>query len=595
MHLQDALDEVNANPETEYEIRVAEGAYHPDQDSDGDHTAGDEDDPFEIDRDGVTLLGGYPAGGGTRDVAAHATVLSGDIDDNDVTNSDGITENAADINGSNSFHVLHLYQSGLTNTRIDGVTVTAGQANSETAEEQSAGGVYNEGSPVFVRVVLAGNRADAVGGGMRNTGSSPILVNVTLSGNQADTGGGLANREGSPVIINALFTGNEADGGGAMYNFAQFNDISPTIKNTTFAGNTADHSGGSGGGGALHNAGTNGQVEPIIFNTIFWGNETEGGGGDQIKNQGSGAQPAIGSSVLEGGLSAISENNGSSTSDNGAILDQDPQFVDPDGGDDTAGTLDDDLRLQGPGSGGGASPAIDAGANDELPNDETDLDGDGDTSEDLPIDRLGNARIQSGADSSTVDMGMFESDGSPLPVELAAFSAQTSESAVHLTWRTASEMNNAGFEVERKQGGGSAWKKVGFVEDTGTTGDSQNYAFTDADPSYGADSLRYRLRQVDLDGTSTLTDPVVVKRKVDRLELRGAFPNPAREQVTVRFAVPERQEATLRLYDVMGREVRTLAAARRRDAPRCRLGSRTCPAASTSCAYRPAARRKPRR
>ena len=60
VHLQDALDEVNANPETEYEIRVAEGAYHPDQDSDGDHTAGDEDDPFGIDRDGVTLLGGYP-------------------------------------------------------------------------------------------------------------------------------------------------------------------------------------------------------------------------------------------------------------------------------------------------------------------------------------------------------------------------------------------------------------------------------------------------------------------------------------------------------------------------------------------------------
>lgn len=57
--------------------------------------------------------------------------------------------------------MLRLYEQfpkpGLTNTRIDGVTVTAGQANSETAEEQSAGGVYNEGSPVLVRVVLAGN------------------------------------------------------------------------------------------------------------------------------------------------------------------------------------------------------------------------------------------------------------------------------------------------------------------------------------------------------------------------------------------------------------------------------------------------------
>ena len=395
---------------------------------------------------------------------------------------------------------------------------------------------------------------------MRNTGSSPILVNVTLSGNQADTGGGLANREGSPVIINALFTGNEADGaGGAMYNFAQFNDISPTIKSTTFAGNTADHSGGFGGGGALHNAGTNGQVEPIIFNTIFWGNETEGGGGDQIKNQGSGAQPAIGSSVLEGGLSAISENNGSSTSDNGAILDQDPQFVDLDGGDDTTGTLDDDLRLQGPGSGGGASPAIDAGANDELPSDETDLDGDGDTSEDLPIDRLGNARIQSGADSSTVDMGMFESDGSPLPVELAAFSAQTSESAVHLTWRTASETNNAGSEIERSGGERAGWTQVGVVDGAGTSAESQRYSFTDADLPYAADTLEYRLRQVDVDGSESLSDRVTIQRTVDEVELLGTFPNPARTQTTVQFAVPGQQTVALKLYDVMGREVRTLA------------------------------------
>ena len=90
VHLQDALDEARANPGTDYEIRVAEGTYYPDEDAlandgsnDGsqtrDHTADDESESFTLVRDGVTVLGGYPSGGGTRAPNVNVTTLSGDL------------------------------------------------------------------------------------------------------------------------------------------------------------------------------------------------------------------------------------------------------------------------------------------------------------------------------------------------------------------------------------------------------------------------------------------------------------------------------------------------------------------------------------
>jgi len=157
----------------------------------------------------------------------------------------------------------------------------------------------------------------------------------------------------------------------------------------------------------------------------------------------------------------------------------------------------------------------------------------------------------------------FTSTATQLPVELTTFDAQVDGKSVQLTWQTASETNNAGFEVERTKGGTDEWRKVGFVEGHGTTSDPHDYAFTDTDLSYEIDSLSYRLRQVDTDGSATLTDPVAVARgAVEGLQLKKTFPNPTRQRVTVRYAVPEKggQEVTLRLYDVLGRQVRSVRA-----------------------------------
>jgi hypothetical protein len=160
---------------------------------------------------------------------------------------------------------------------------------------------------------------------------------------------------------------------------------------------------------------------------------------------------------------------------------------------------------------------------------------------------------------------VFTSDTNPLPVELADFRATGESETVTLTWQTLSETNNDRFEIERlEEGGGTegtsaAWSVVGTVAGAGTTSEPQSYRFTDTELPYVADRLTYRLRQVDTDGAASLTKEVTVHRNLRTVELLPPFPNPVRQTAIVRYATPRPMEVSLRLYDVLGRVVRTLA------------------------------------
>jgi hypothetical protein len=163
---------------------------------------------------------------------------------------------------------------------------------------------------------------------------------------------------------------------------------------------------------------------------------------------------------------------------------------------------------------------------------------------------------------------VFTSDKSPLPVELSGLEAEArGEGEVRLTWQTASEQSNAGFAVQRKafaesaESGPATWEKAGFVESKasgGTTSEARRYRFTDEGVPFAADSVSYRLRQVDTDGSASYSPVVTVERQAKALRLLGTSPNPARRRATLRYAVPGRQEVTIRLYDVLGRKVRTV-------------------------------------
>jgi len=293
----------------------------------------------------------------------------------------------------------------------------------------------------------------------------------------------------------------------------------------------------------------------------LWANEA-GTSGAQIAQ--TNANPLITHSLIEG--SSTDEDGDGDTwndrlgTDGGGNLDADPRFADADGPDDVAGTADDDLRLRGPG-GSGYSPAIDAGDNDAVPTDLTDdLDG-LDRFFDVPgVPDTGNGP------APIVDMGAYESISLPLPVELVAFTATADGPVVALSWSTASEQNNAGFELQHRAGGGEAssseaWTTLDFIDGHGTTTAPRRYDYRTEALSPGTHS--FRLRQVDTDGTARPSEVVsVTVHTPERLVLAPPAPNPARGKTVIRYTLLRSAEARLEVYDVRGRRVATLATGR---------------------------------
>ncbi len=146
-----------------------------------------------------------------------------------------------------------------------------------------------------------------------------------------------------------------------------------------------------------------------------------------------------------------------------------------------------------------------------------------------------------------------------LPVTLTGFTAVRNGSSTVLTWQTASETNNAGFRVQYERAAG--WEALGFVPSTvddGTTGEAQSYRFV-VDRRLGPGTHRFRLEQVDLDRSTTLSDTVQVEIGMEgALHLSAPAPNPAAERATLSFAVQEGTKAEVTMYDVLGQRVRTL-------------------------------------
>ncbi|MBF9219838.1 proprotein convertase P-domain-containing protein [Hymenobacter ruricola] len=146
------------------------------------------------------------------------------------------------------------------------------------------------------------------------------------------------------------------------------------------------------------------------------------------------------------------------------------------------------------------------------------------------------------------------SAAAPLPVELAAFTAQPSGSGVALAWRTASEKNSATFEVERSLGG-QVFERIGTVAAQGTTAQLTDYRFMDSQCPLEATTLYYRLRQVDRDGTAVYSPVRTASRSASSVPNQLlAYPNPAHGAVRVRL-VGSLVAAQLQVFDALGRQV----------------------------------------
>ncbi len=195
---------------------------------------------------GVALYGGFA---GTesireaRDWENNVTVLSGDIDNDDITGPHGVVADAGDIRGDNSFHVV--FSSGDGNSPIlDGFTITAGDATGSYGYT-TGGGMLNAGylGPKLTHITFSGNNAEQ-GGGLANWNDTNLaLAEVTFNGNNAGSGGGMYNRNSCPTLTDVTFDANSATAnGGGM---ANDEDACPTLTRVVFRANTAgDHGGG---------------------------------------------------------------------------------------------------------------------------------------------------------------------------------------------------------------------------------------------------------------------------------------------------------------------------------------------------------------
>jgi predicted outer membrane repeat protein len=439
------------------EIWVAKGVYYPDEGT--GITDDDVGASFALIPD-VGLYGGFA---GTelsreqRDWSANLTVLSGDLAKNDV-NDDGnfVAESTTDLQGSGqSNHVITADGTATPITRgtvVDGFTITAAGTLSGSAAgggfSCTASGAGAECSPTLSHLVFSANRGAQGGGAAFNAAggvSSPLISDVDFVANLATAAGGAfavgvsSGGTVAPDFVRARLVGNTtaSNAGGAVYLTGTGGTCSARIVGTRFEHNdtrSQGHGGalyqkdcltsftdvvfwkngtavgsGSASGGAVYVTGgsskaafTNvtfaGNVAPVsggavyvgtsdaptFTNVIAWGNTAPTDPEVHLESTTGGA---FAHSIVQDGCPT----NATTCMD---VLDSDPELMD---------LLAGDLRLQS------NSPAVDTGDTAALPSDVLDLDGDGNTSETLPVDGSLLPRVVDAlGGGAKVDMGAYE-------------------------------------------------------------------------------------------------------------------------------------------------------------------------------------------
>ena len=155
------------------------------------------------------------------------------------------------------------------------------------------------------------------------------------------------------------------------------------------------------------------------------------------------------------------------------------------------------------------------------------------------------------------DFGVGGNTDNLLPVELASFTSTVNANSVSLQWSTSFEKNNSRFDIERKTEDGS-WEKKGSVNGNGTSGESHNYSFNDANLKSG--KYYYRLKQVDYNGNFkyyVLSNEVNVGVP-EKYFLSQNYPNPFNPSTVISYHLPSAGFTGIKIYDITGKEVMSL-------------------------------------
>ena len=158
-----------------------------------------------------------------------------------------------------------------------------------------------------------------------------------------------------------------------------------------------------------------------------------------------------------------------------------------------------------------------------------------------------------------VDTTVFET---VLPVEMTSFTAKSGYSSVKLDWKTATEINNFGFDIQRKlsinKEQATGWQKIGFVNGSGNSNSVKTYSFTDKNVPASGNYL-YRLKQIDKNGISKYSQEISVDiNKPVEFNLNQNYPNPFNPSTTISYSIPVDGFVSLKVFDVLGKELISL-------------------------------------
>lgn len=150
----------------------------------------------------------------------------------------------------------------------------------------------------------------------------------------------------------------------------------------------------------------------------------------------------------------------------------------------------------------------------------------------------------------------WESAG--LPVELTSLNLSKNSGGINLTWSTATESNNAGFEIEKSLNQ-IAWNKIGFIHGKGTTTEAQTYQFQIPQSELKGTKSWFRLKQVDFDGSASYSNILTYEEIPETFSVGQNYPNPFNPETTFRFNLSKNSNVKIVVSNVLGQQVAVAA------------------------------------
>ncbi len=146
----------------------------------------------------------------------------------------------------------------------------------------------------------------------------------------------------------------------------------------------------------------------------------------------------------------------------------------------------------------------------------------------------------------------------PLPVLISSFNSSINGRNVTLNWTTTIEIDNSGFEIDRKKMDSDNWDKVGFVIGKGNSNYPNNYEFSEGRLNTG--SYNYRLKQIDFNGNFEYfnLNNIVNIGIPGSFDLSQNYPNPSNPVSKIDYQLPSNGNLKIIIYEVTGREVKVL-------------------------------------